>query len=287
MEAGGEGKHLAPIIKAFGKTALARIGQAQIDDVAAKLKRGAMPATLNRQIYTPIAAVMHHAARKKWCSKPVIARPKTPKGRVRWITPEEADSLTLAAGDSLRPLVVFLLCTGARLSEALYLDWRDVDLSRAQVTFLDTKNGEDRGVPMHPRAMAALSALPHRTGAVFRRHYGGVRWDGKIRPVGQAYADRGGIGGGQIKTAWSGMLRRSGLSDFTPHDCRHTWATWHYRANRDIAKLMELGGWKSVEMVMRYTHVNTAHLASSIDEIWRLRGDSPVAEIGDTLAHKA
>jgi integrase len=58
--------------------------------------------------------------------------------------------------------MTFLLYTGARVSEALYLDWRQVDLARREVQFLNTKNGESRGVPLHPRLVEALSALPHR-----------------------------------------------------------------------------------------------------------------------------
>lgn len=287
MEAGGERKYLEPILKRLGRTPLARIGQGLIDETAKKLKPKGSPSTLNRMVYTPIAAVLHHGARKKWCDKPVIARPKESKGRVRWISPQEADRLVEAAGPALKPLLVFLLCTGARLSEALYLNWREVDLSRCHVTFLDTKNGENRGVPLHPRAVAALANLPHRSGAVFRRHYGGLRLNGRNRAVGAPYVDRGGLGGGQVKTAWAGMLKRAKFSDFTPHDCRHTWATWHYQANKDIGVLMQLGGWKSAQMVMRYSHVNTSHLAPSIGQIWILDWDSALADNVKTLPRKA
>ncbi len=95
-----------------------------------------------------------------------------------------------------------------------------------------------------------------------------------------------GTGGGQIKTAWIGALKRAGLADkvtyigchdgklknrwkprFRPHDCRHTWATWAYAATRDLRALMELGGWKSERMVFRYTHVNPDHLAGAIDRL--------------------
>lgn len=174
------------------------------------MKPKAAPATLNRHIYTPIAAVLHHAARKRWCDKPVIARPREPRGRIRHITHEEADRLILAAAPHLRPLVVFLLSTGARLSEALYLEWREVDLEAAHVVFTDTKNGEARGVPLPSPAIAALSALPHRSGAVFRRALPRRTRKGKERPLGDAYEHRAG-GGGQIKTAWAGMLKRAGI----------------------------------------------------------------------------
>lgn len=274
MEAGGEAVHMAPILTAIGRKPLAAIGQAEIDALARKLKPTGGPATLNRHVYTPVSAVLHHAARKKWCDKPVISRPKEPKGRVRWISHSEADRLIDAAAPHIRPLVIFLLSTGSRLSEALYLDWREVDLSACHVEFLDTKNGEARGVPLHPRAVASLANLPHRSGAVFRRSLPYTTKSGVKHPLGYPYEVREG-GGGQIKTAWAGMCKRAGITDFSPHDCRHTWATWHYRANRDLTALMELGGWKTPAMVMRYAHVNTSHLAGSIGQIWGKAGDSP------------
>lgn len=289
MEAGGERTHLAPLLKHFGKRKLAQIAQGEIDEAAAKLKPGAAPSTLNRQIYTPMAAILHHAARKNWCSKPVIARPSQPEGRVRWLTHAEAETLIEAAND-LKPLVIFLLCTGTRITEALSLDWRDVDLSRRHVSILNqgsggagTKNGESRGVPLHTRAVVALANLPHRKGLVFRRHYGGVRWNGTVRPVGDPYATRDGKGGGQVKTGWRNMLKRAGVQNFTPHDCRHTWATWHYAANRDIAALMKLGGWSDVDSVMRYTHVNVGHLAPSIGKIWGNDGDGAITLVAQPL----
>jgi integrase len=56
-------------------------------------------------------------------------------------------------------------------------------------------------------------------------------------------------------------------TDVTPHVCRHTWATWHYAANRDLGALKKLGGWKSENMVLRYAHVNVGELAHTIDRL--------------------
>lgn len=280
MEAGGERSLLPPLIKRLGKLPLAAIGQSEIDDAAKALYPRSSPATQNRKVYTPASAVLHHAARKKWCAKPVIARPKQPQGRIRWIDYAEAEALIAHAAPHIKPLVIFLLSTGARLAEALYLDWREVDLTAGHVVFKDTKNGESRGVPLHPRAVAALANLPwDRKGAVFRRPAGKVKKAGRVW---LPYEDREGEGGGQVKTAWRGMLRRSGLRDFTPHDCRHTWATWHYQANRDLRALMELGGWKSADMVVRYAHVNASHLAPSMARIWGNDGEQ--AQAGAVIA---
>jgi integrase len=131
------------------------------------------------------------------------------------------------------------------------------------------KTDEARGVPLPARAVAELANLPwDRNRAVFRRPAGKIRKSGRVW---LPYESREGEGGGQVKTAWAGMLKRARVSDFTPHDCRHTWATWHYRANRDISALMALGGWKTPAMVFRYTHINTSHLAPSQAAIWGQR----------------
>lgn len=271
MQGGGEALP-EPVLRHFGKMKLAAIGQAEIDVAAGKLFKGRSPATVNRRLFTPVVAVLRHAAKRKWCGAPVIERPRQPEGRIRWIAYDEAERLIGSAAKHMRPLVTFLLCTGCRLSEALYLDWSQVDLTRAHVSFLKTKNGEARGVPLHPLAVAELANLKHKKGAVFRR------------PDGKPYEDREGEGGGQIKTAWAGMCRRAKISDFTPHDCRHTWATWHYAANRDILALMKLGGWKSESMVKRYAHVNVEHLAPTIGRLWGNHGDRSPSQPAKKLA---
>lgn len=168
---------------------------------------------------------------------------------------------------------MFLLYTGARAGEAPWLDWRCVDLARSHVTFPRTKNGEARGVPLHPRVIAELANLKRRSGEVFRRP------DGKPyeRPVED---DDDHSAGTRIKTAFNGACRRAGITNFHPHDCRHTWATWHYRANRDLGALQRLGGWKSVRMEMRYAHTNVEEHRHTIDSL-------PGGNLGDSHPARA
>lgn len=258
LENGGSRRFLEPIIKHFGTTPLSKIDQDAIDRGARKLYPDAADSTRDRQFYTPVSAVLKHAAKRGWCSVILLDRPASPPGRVRWLHPEEADRLIAASGDHFRPLVTFLFLTGARIGEALWLDWREVDLARRHVVFVDTKNGESRGVPLHPRVVAELANLPHRTGAVFRR------------PDGLSYARHSGEPRGAsdgIRKAFAGACRRAGIKNFTAHDCRHTWATWHYAANRDLGALQRLGGWKTIAMVMRYAHVNVDELKHTIDRL--------------------
>lgn len=261
LESGGTKRFIEPIIEHFGTTLLAKIGQDAIDRGARKLYPDATPATRNRQFYTPVSAVMTHAAKRGWCAPLILERPPQPKGRTRWLKLEEANRLIEACGEHLRPLVIFLLYTGARAGEALWLDWRNVDLSRAHVIFEKTKNGDPRGVSLHQRVIAALANLPHREGEVFRRP-DGLPY---ARPDGDDLDDTS--AGGRIKKAFKGACRRAGITDFTPHGCRHTWATWHYGQNRDLAKLMALGGWRTPSQVWRYAHTNVDEHKASIDAL--------------------
>jgi integrase len=267
MDGGGEARFVQPLLDHFKSTPLSQIRQAEVEACARKLYPGLKPATVNRMVFTPVSAIITHAAKRGLADRPAFSRPKQPRGRVRWVTYEEADALIDACSLHLKPIVAFLFYTGCRVSEALELDWRDVDLRRAHAAFLDTKNNERRGVYLHPRAFAAIANLRHREGNVFRR------------PDGKPYEPKDGEGG-QIKTAFKGACRRAGITNFHPHDCRHTWATWHYAANRDLRALMEFGGWKTMTMVQRYTHVNADHLAASVLRIGHKSGDDvlPVAE---------
>ncbi|MEJ1161788.1 tyrosine-type recombinase/integrase [Prosthecomicrobium sp. N25] len=259
LEHGGERRFLAPLLDHFTGTKLARIDQAAIDKAARKLYPGAAPATVNRQVYTPMSAILKNAAERGMADYRPIKRPRQPKGVIRWLTPDGAERLIAACAPHLRPIVVFLLYTGARVSEALYLDWRHVDLSRRHVEFLDTKNGESRGVPLHPRVVAELANLPR------------FEWTDRVflNNRGQPFAEKteDGQGGGQIKTGFTAACRRAGIKNLRPHDLRHTWATWHYQRNRDLTALMALGGWKSEAMVMRYAHTNSEHHAPSIEAL--------------------
>jgi integrase len=266
LEGGGSKRFLDPVITHFGTTPLAKIDQDAIDRGARKVYPEASGATRNRQFYTPVSAVMTHAARRGWCALLILERPSPSEERVRWLTLEEANCLIEACSQHLRPLVTFLFYTGARAGEALWLDWRCVDLMRGHVSFPKTKNGEVRGVPLHPRAIAALANLPHRKGEVFRRPDG--------LPYVRPEADDDTSAGSRIAKAFAGACRRAKIDDFHPHDCRHTWATWHYAANRDLGALQKLGGWKSVRMVMRYAHVNVDELRHTIDRL-------PGGKLGD------
>lgn len=73
-----------------------------------------------------------------------------------------------AAGTLMMPALIGLLAsTGLRISEALGLQIRDMDLEVAQILVREAKYGRQRLVPLHPTAVAALETFLDRRSALF------------------------------------------------------------------------------------------------------------------------
>lgn len=261
--ADGDERRLGRIMMALGNVSLAEVDQAAVYRVRSKmLAPDASPATVRRGVITPIRAVLNHANALGWCDVPKFKVPKQPEGRTLYLLPAEAERLIAAAAPHIRVLITLLLDTGARMSEALELDWRDVDLSGARVIFWKTKSGHRRNAALSPRTVAVLASLPHRDGKV-------IRWTAAGGRRTSEYADRGRAGGGQVKTAWKATIRRAGLDPaLTPHDLRHSWASWHYAAHRDLLALKAAGGWSSVTLVERYAHLLPSGQEETIRQFW-------------------
>lgn len=209
-------------------------------------------ATINRAL--EIVRRVLYLARDDWewiLRVPKIRMLKEPKRRVRFLTNEEADRLIAALPAHLEPVVRFALATGCRMREILSLEWRRVDFNR-RVSWLDhgtTKNGDGRGIPLNRDAVLALRSVQgHHERWCFT--YQGKAMD-------------------KVGSAWKRALKRTGIENFRFHDLRHTWASWHVMNGTGLQELMELGGWKSYEMVLRYAHLAPEHLSNAATRIER------------------
>lgn len=245
----------------------------------ALLKATAKPATVIRHVVSPMNSILEHASRRGWCERPRLEWPKVPLAKPDVLLPDQAEALVAAAAPHFAPIILFLLCTGARVGEVMKLDWADVDLAGARCAFWEgaTKTGKRRVVALPPRALSMLVALPLREGKVFRRDDGeayayheGSR--GSVRTAWRAACARAGLPGEMTRPAGTGVGRRFNAVH-TPHDCRHTWASWHYAVHRDLLRLKHDGGWSSVRMVERYAHLIPEGHQPAISEFWG--GDRP------------
>jgi len=81
-----------------------------------------------------------------------------------------------------------------------------------------------------------------------------------------------------IGSSWKRALKKVSIENFRFHDLRHTWASRHVMNGTNLQELMELGGWKSYEMVLRYAHLAPEHLAQAASRIERKWDTVAVAE---------
>ncbi|MEL7132841.1 MAG: site-specific integrase [Pseudomonadota bacterium] len=269
MESGGEVRFLAPILAYFGPAKrLVDVDNDAVNRCAAKLYPDAAPATINRQVITPIGAVINMAADDGLCPPRRLKRRKVPQGRTRWLTPAEAEALIGAADARLRVLLHLLLGTGMRTGEMLKLDVADLDLEAREAFVAETKNNRARRVLFPLRSKRALAAysLPE-LGRAFRT------------PKGKPYVIREN-GGGQIADAFNKARDAAKLdASVTPHVCRHTWATWFWAHNKDLVALMAHGGWETPKVALDYTKLAPASLARDLmDHGWDLRLDTKLTQ---------
>ena len=248
MRADRSKRFLAPLLRHFGEMPLTEIGQAEIDAAAVALYPRAGAATRNRQVYSPISAILRHAG---------VATPlRRPKGahdgrRTEWLRPEEAFRLLEAAGavhERFGALLTFLLYGGVRLSEALRLEWKDVDFERAVALVRQTKNGSPLTVHLPPEVIAALANLSRDKARIF-----------SLTKSGRLYH------------LLAEAERRSGIS-LPPrtafHVLRHSHAQWRrLYAGADTSALVETGLWKSRTAAARYGHLDVTEEARKSDQL--------------------
>jgi len=160
--------HLRRLLNHFGTTRLIEIAQPQLDDAYRKILRdgiAASSATKMRGVLTPLRAVLEFAAIRQLCDRPAFDTPRIPRGRTTYLKPAEVRRLIDAAAPHLKPLLTFLVGTGVRMSEALDLEWKDVDL-RGKQAVVWQKQGNERRLDLVPVVMEALEALSRRHGHV-------------------------------------------------------------------------------------------------------------------------
>jgi len=180
---------------------------------------------------------------------------KETRGRLRWLDYDEEDSLLAAASEPARTIILVGIYSGLRVrSEALTLKKVDIDLQQRTLTVqaAHAKNGETKTVPLSSELIEPLKRQMKRS----KGEYVFVKKDG-ITPL------------KEIKTAFYAACRRAKLTGVTPHVLRHTFASRLVMNGADLRTVQELGGWKSMSMVERYSHLSDRHKAEAVELIGR------------------
>jgi integrase len=185
------------------------------------------------------------------------AAPKVPMYRPRvaeprFLTRAEFERLLKELPEHLKLAARFAVLTGLRMRSMLSLEWPRIDLKarRAWVPGEQMKAGRTHGIPLSTAAIEVLKEL-RKLSPQGNRVF---QWNDK--PVddcnGHAFKD---------------AVKRAGLEPLRWHDLRHTWASWAVQNGVTLHELMQLGGWSSYQMVLRYAHLAPDHLAEAAEKV--------------------
>lgn len=235
----------------------------------------AMPATVVRRL----ALVSHvfSVARKEWgmesLSNPVdlVRKPRVDNARTRRVldapdAPErsvqdsELERIVAAAGRSklLPPLLWLAVETAMRRSELVSLRWEHVDLERRTALLPKTKNGEERTVPLSPKAISVLRRLPPKPSGHVLPMVVDAATKAFVRAVARArrrYVE-------ECEKAAAKPSDRF-LVGLRLHDLRHE-ATSRLASIFPMHELAKITGHKDPRMLLRYYHPKPEDLAEKL-----------------------
>ena len=230
------------------KLALAAVRSVDIAQYRDDRGREVAANTVKNEMNT-LSAIFEHA-KGEWgllSSNPCLAvrRPTSPRGRIRRLEMGEGDALLLACRASrawyLYCIVVLALETGARLGELALLRRENVDFKKSVAYLLDTKNGEDRNIPLSGSAIEVLKAVPQN-------------FDGRVFPVSVE----------SIKQAFRAAVIRARMQDFHFHDLRHEAISRFFELGLNPMEVASISGHKTLAMLKRYTHLRAEDLVRKL-----------------------
>jgi len=228
----------------FAEKFLDKMGKAKVleltgADITNYVDRGQGSPAQRREINTVKGIVNFY--RQMHGHQPIYAqRPRDGKGRSRWLSVEERERFLAACPPEIAPLVTGLFFTGARRGELEKLRPTSVDY-RDRLLRLESRKGgrglRERVIPIHDRLWEYVKDTEGQK-LVFPDPKG-KQWDG------DAFRD-----------IWWNVVVSLGMTDFLPHDARHTFASELVRQGVGLRQVADLLGHSSLAMVYRYSHVD-------------------------------
>jgi len=248
-----------------GVLALNEITREMIIQFGVSLK-GAAPLTVRRKyaclssffgFLQDMGHAKHNPARR-------LPLPKVSETVPIFLSPEQAQRLIEAANKPWsKTLVVLLLSTGIRRSEAVGITLDDLDLESRQL-LVNGKGSKQRVVPLNDSVVDAIREyLAHRPQTGSRYLF--------ISHEGKPLACRA------VNRMLARVIRRAGLEGhgITPHKLRHTFATHLIRNGVDVRTVQELLGHSDLQTTAKYLHSDTRTKHAAVAGLSGLLGPSP------------
>lgn len=228
-------KWLEEIIDHIGYRPIKKITQHEIVAVANNFYPRETSASKNRAIIRPFAAVMHYAAKNKWCDWLRVETFREPTPETRYVGPDVEKALHMALrGKGIsnrvnkRLALVWLFNQGSRISDMLNVTYEDIDFRRGIIRHHISKSDRYEEFPVDPVILRFLKSQKVKTGYIFlwRTRHAVNKWVREIN-------------------------KRAGVH-FTPHMARHTLGKRLNDSGVALKTIMQILGQKDPKSAMRY-----------------------------------
>jgi integrase len=142
----------------------------------------------------------------------------------------------------LKPMVQFAIETAVRKGELFKIKYNDIDYDNCLLHLYETKNSEDRVIPLSKKAIMILKSMPRR-------------FDGKVFPLTRD----------TLKSWWYTALRKAKIKDFRWHDLRRVACSRLFEKGLGVEQVQAISGHKDPTILLNtYTKVDPVKLVKRL-----------------------
>ena len=176
-------------------------------------------------------------------SVPYLSSPSLKgQARTRRLKEDEINLLLNSTDEYLHHVIIVLIETAMRRGELASITIDDIDLSLRLITLKDTKNGDDRIVPISSKALTSINYLIKNA----------------ISPMLLRYEKE------WLTKKFIAHCKTIGIDNFRLHDLRHEGVSKLFEKGLNMIEVSSISGHKDLSMLKRYTHINPTTLISKI-----------------------
>ena len=163
------------------------------------------------------------------------------RGRDRRLEGNEEELLLIAAeeyGGEISAIIQLAIETAMRRGEICELRWENINKIKKTAKLMDTKNGDNRNIPLSPKALKLLSQQPQQ-------------------PKGRVFSMRA----DSVTQAFERCCKKAEVVGLRLHDLRHEATSRFFEMGFNIMEVSSITGYKDLSMLKRYTHLRAEDLA--------------------------
>ena len=192
-------------------------------------------------------AILQHCfniARHEWDyvvpDNPVqgLRKPPPSRPRSRRLHPGEYQQLYQTSMSMrcpyLWPIIELALETAMRKGEILSVKWEHVYWNKRMLYLPDSKNGEDRWIPLSPKAYTLCRTLPQTSPFLFT------------------------VSSNALRLSWDRLVLKADITGLRFHDLRHEAISRMVEKGLSVFQVSLITGHKNMAMVRRYAHLKPA-----------------------------